>query len=221
MLTAIGPPSGPDVAPLVGLRERGEDDVRADRLDQTGALGQREELVWRAATLARGCCHRTSASTPDVASGTEVDDRLVEQDQLAAVQRPVQRVVRDEVQHRRPAHRRLVQLVPVATALLRAIHRGVGVVHELVRLGGPAAERDTDAGAHDEVGAAERERRGEDALDPLREVEERGVAGADREDRELVAAESARRCRPREPPRRAVRRSRPAAGRPPRDPCCR
>ena len=50
--------------PRRGLRARFVQHPRADRHDQAGLLGDREELVGRAPDPRSGCCQRSSASRP-------------------------------------------------------------------------------------------------------------------------------------------------------------
>ena len=54
--------------------------------DQAGLLGQRDELA-PAGRPPCGCCQRTSASTPMIAPRRQLDDRLVVEDELVALER--------------------------------------------------------------------------------------------------------------------------------------
>ena len=123
----------------------------------------------------------------------EVHERLVEEPQLAALESVLKLLLDRELLDGALAHRHVEQLRACAAALLRAVHRSVGVLHQargihiVPRLG----HRDPDAGAEAQLGAARVHRLGELPLKPVRDADGLEYA-ADRlaEDGELVAAEA-------------------------------
>ena len=146
-----------------------------------------------AATRPRsGCCQRDERLEPRHPPGGELDLRLVGDTQLAFVERRAQLGL-ELLPLRRACPQRLPEhLVAGAAALLRAVHRKVGVMDQ--RVGIRAAiegERDPDAARERDLAPRDRERRRERLRHPLREL--RGVvAVVERrsEHRELVAAET-------------------------------
>ncbi len=130
----------------------------------------------------------------------QLDDRLVEQRELAVVQGGAQPAdglrAADDV----GLHLRGVQLDAALSGLLRAVHREVGVAHEGAGGDVGLGEGDADAGRDADLGAAlDQIRLGEGDPQPVGDLEDAvlaggGVAGAvaDDERGELVAAEAGR-----------------------------
>ena len=81
-----------------------------------------------------GCCQRTSASKPTIRSVVEVDQRLVVDAQLAALDRAPEVVLHVDPVHRLVGHRRLEQRRSAADGVgLGADHRDLGLAEHLVR----------------------------------------------------------------------------------------
>ena len=93
-----------------------------------------------------GCCQRTSASTARTAPLAEVHDRLVEDPQLVALERPAQLVLGAQPAQDALAQHVVEELVAAAAALLGPVHGHVGVADQVGRLGvGVLGEGDADA----------------------------------------------------------------------------
>ena len=160
MLSVAGAPGGA-AARLV-------EHERADRHDQPGLLGQRDELA-RRDEAALGVVPAHERLGGDDVAGVEADDRLVLDGELAAVDRAAgARSLRPWRCRIAVVHRWLEARPAALAARLGLVHRDVGVADQLAgahRLG--AARGDADAGA-DATRLAARERalreRGDDAL---------------------------------------------------------
>ena len=107
---------------------------------------------------------------PDAHAGGELHDRLVVHFEVVVGDRVAQVVLEAEpIAHAR-VHVGVEQLVPRLAARLRVIHRGVGVAHDLVRVGVVRrAERDADARRREHFAPGDRKRRGQRLLDPERD----------------------------------------------------
>ena len=92
-------------------------------------------------TRRSGCGQRSSASAPSMRAAGEVDQRLVVQGELAALERAPQVGLGREAAAHALGHLRAEELVVGAPRLLGVVHRRVGVAHQ--RLGGVAVGADT------------------------------------------------------------------------------
>ena len=103
---------------------------------------------------------RTSASCFTTRSDAELDDRLVDGDELVALERALQRRLEAEPSGQLDAHGLVEPLDLAAPALLGAVHRGVGVAEQLdARLDVAAGGGDADRRGDEDLVAADRERR--------------------------------------------------------------
>ena len=82
-----------------------------------------------------GCSQRTSASSPTIALGRQVDDRLVVEPQLVAFDGPAQVVLEVEPLGVAAAHARLEDVVAGRGVGLRPVEGDLGVAEELARFG--------------------------------------------------------------------------------------
>ena len=78
-------PAEPGVAPGAELPAGGLGDQPAERHDQAGRLGERDELASAGSARASGWRQRTSASKPTIRAVGELDDRLVVRARTASV----------------------------------------------------------------------------------------------------------------------------------------
>ena len=160
-----------------------------------------------------GCCQRASASKPTTRSDPQVQDRLVVDRQLVALERGPQLRLDVEALEGVPAAERIEHRDAPGRVALRADERDLRLL-EHVAAAGAARRADRDAHARaDEPGAAvEVERRLELELDALGERRAAPSGSAVRQqDRERVAAESRHRVVRPDDTRDA--RCRPRAGR--------
>ena len=162
-----------------------------DRDDQTGLLGERDEVGRRQEAAVRVLPAHEGLHAHDRAGfhrdlGLEVDPELLTLDRLPECVLGVETIERslsgDVVeQHQAPA-----------AGLLRAVHRGVGVTNQILGvLLGIDRERDPDAGTGDHVAVREVEWKTERLEEPLSDRD--GillVAEVLAEHRELIAAEA-------------------------------
>ena len=146
-----------EVLPGTLLAARCVEHPFADRLDQPGVLGERDELAGRRPCRAPG---RSSARAPRRrwAPGRQVVDGLVVELQLVARQRGAQ--ARGQLE---PAVRAVgvgrVHGVAAAAGALGLVHRGVGVLEQVEGVRRVTrVEADADARAHLQLGAGDRER---------------------------------------------------------------
>ena len=159
------------------------------RNDQAGVLGERDEVAGRnEAELGVVPAHERFER--DRQPGTDVDDRLVVDDQLVALERAVQSG--DARQSVRGVGCFAVGLVLDAApaALLGAVHRVVGFAQQLGRVGLVARDRDADARAHEQGLGVDLERLLQDRRDAIdRGVHLEVVLHVFDDDDELVTAE--------------------------------
>ena len=124
-----------------GLLER----PLADRHDEAGLLGQVDELVRADEPALRVLPAQECLEAGDPPL-LQLDDRLVVQAQLAALERAVQVVAGAQVADGAVVRLDRVELGASAPGLLGAVHGGVGVAEQrLGRLELAARERDADA----------------------------------------------------------------------------
>ena len=169
-----------------------------------------------------GWRQRTRASTPAIAARVELDDRLVEDRELAAADAPFQLGREGVAGDDRRVHRRLEDRDAALAGCLGGVHRDVGVAQQLVGvLADPAADGDADAAADRDLLALDRERDLQRVDHALRD-RERAV------ELDLVRQQEANSSPPSRAARSSVRtqpgcarRQRPAAGRRPRGRACR
>ncbi len=163
----------------------------ADGHDQAGLLGQGDELP-RPDQAAVGVLPADQRLRPHRAAAPQAVDRLVQDPELAPLDRPVQGAVHGQAALGPGPHGLVEHLAPVAAPGLGPVHGGVGVLDQ--RLGPGAAARgqgDADAHGDEHLGVAERERRGGHLGDPLGDGQGVGLVGdALAQDGELVAAEA-------------------------------
>ena len=176
--------------PLDDLPRRRLEDRPAEGEDRAVLLGHPDELgrIDRAARRVVPADQRLDADDP--AAG-EHDDRLVGDGQVAAADASAelrrQRVAFDD----RAVHRRIEDLRPALAVRLGAVHRHVGVAQDLVDRGARPGRGDAGAAADDDLGAVDLERQLERGDDPMGDGQRlRDRRAADREQRELVAAEA-------------------------------
>ena len=106
-----------------------------------------------------GCAHRRSASTPVMRPVPGLDDRLVLGPELAAFRRAAQVAFEGRPLVGPMLLAQVDDLVAGAALALRLVHRGVGVLQELLRqLIGRARERDADARGHQDFADRQVER---------------------------------------------------------------
>ena len=185
-----------------------------ERDDQPALLGDGDERAGEHDALAR-VAPAHERLDPDDPALVEVDERLVVELELVALERVAEVVLELEALGHAPADGGVEELVARAAVVLGALHRGVGVAHE--RLGvvaAPVGDGDADAGADDDGSVAEHDRRGERVEQPLGDLDRAALAGqALAEDGELVAAEARERVAAARAAPRAARRARSAARR--------
>ena len=80
-----------------------------------------------------GWFHRSSASAPEIVPASQVHHRLVDQVELAVLERVPQVPLRAHPRERRDVHALLEEDVLAAPVFLRAVHRGVGVAQQILR----------------------------------------------------------------------------------------
>ena len=137
-----------------------------------------------------GCSQRTSASTAGPARGAEVEERLVVHDELVALDRSAEVRLQGDALERLLAQALVEHRAAAGAALLRRVHRGVGVAHQAVGVRRMVVGGDADGDGEEELAAVEDERRGDRGVETVGDrVDPIGV-GVGHEDRELVAAEA-------------------------------
>ena len=153
----------------------------------------------------------------------QVHDRLVEHDELVALEGPLEVALEREPGERGRVHARLEDLDAVLAVALGHVHRDVGVAQQLVgRLVARRQHRDPDAGVDEELLAALRERRLERGQQPLGDHGRRRRRGRVLDqDRELVAAHPGERVAVAERATQPLGDARPGARRPRRGRGCR
>ena len=183
----------PDLLPLRHRAARLGQRPLADRDDQPRVLGQTDERVRRHQTELRVLPPQERLGRHAATRG-EVDDRLDHQAELLVLDRPLEPSLEIEPGVERRAHVVVEHLDPRLAALLRLVHRGIGVVQQALRSAPRARHRDPEARRQPAVVAVELQR----ALDRLQEATgqlarlglgvHRVEPGA--QHRELVAAEA-------------------------------
>ena len=179
------------VTPGGELPARLAQDPRPDGDDEPVALGQRDEAQRRDDAEDRVVPAQERLDAADAAV-VERDQRLVDEVQLAVVERVAQAALELETLHRTLAHRVVEDLAARLAHLLGAVHRRVGVAQQRVRimLAG-SAEADANTGGHVAALAVEHERLVQGLGQAARHPERVGLAGdAGQQDGELVAAEA-------------------------------
>ena len=167
------------------------DDEAADLVDETGLLGDRNEERRRdGAELLRGPAHQRLDADDGQIAGAH--DRLVEDPEVALLDRPAERGLDLLLLERARLHRRVIGDRLALGAVLGVIHRDVGAADDLARRqagadGDGVADRDGDV----ELEAVDGEGLVE-TVDDRRRRPGGGVAHrlADQSDRELVAADA-------------------------------
>ena len=158
------------LGPARGLRAGGAQHPLAERDDQAGLLGERDELAGRdQAALRMVPAHqRLEAADPAV---LEANDRLVVQLEFGVgdgrAEIDLERVARLQP----PVHLPLEEPVGAAAVALGEIERHVGVLEQLIRAGAVGGrDRDADAGADLDRAAADLERLAEQVDDARGEL---------------------------------------------------
>ena len=129
------------------------------------------------------------------ASAVELDHRLVVQDELAVLDRPLEVGLQLESLQRRLVHGRLEDLVPALAALLGHVHRDVGVAEQLFGIPGLSLldHGDPEARPDEDLLPLQQERVLEHLHDPIGDVGRLdALAAVLQQDRELVAAQAGR-----------------------------
>ena len=135
------------LTPAVGDGTRPPQHPLADRDDQAGFFGQRDEVRWGdEAPLVLPAQQRLGAG--DAATGA-IELRLVVQAQLVALQGVVELVFKQQGVRRGRGHALAVDLNAVAAIALGLVHGQVGVAHQRDRVRAVLrVERQADAGGH-------------------------------------------------------------------------
>ncbi len=184
-------PAGPGIAPAGRLAAGRLEHPASERDDQPGLLGQRDERERRDQT-ADGVLPADERLEPDDPVAGEVHQRLVEDAQLATLDRAAQVVLHVDPVHRLVGHRRFEQGVAVRWIALGPDHRDLGLAEHLARRRPPGPpEGDPERRADEPFPAAHRERGPQLVADPLGDPA-RVVRIEDRvqDDPEFVAAET-------------------------------
>ncbi len=178
----------PVAQPAAGL----PDDPGADVDDQPALLGNVKEGV-RREQAALGMLPAEQRLGADQSPRREVDLRLVEEPQLAALEPALKLLLDRHGLDGALPHGRVEELGARAAALLGAVHRGVGVLDQAlaVDLLPGLGEREADRRAQPELGPAGGDRLGDRALEAVRDADglEHAAHGF-AQDGELVATET-------------------------------
>jgi hypothetical protein len=167
------------------------DHLPAERHDQPGLLGHRDERVGPddPALRVRPAGERLDPARP---AGHQVHDRLIVELDLVALDRELEVLLEAQALNRAREHGRVEPAVAAFALALGRVHREVGGPHQRVGVvRRPAGDRDPDAGPHVELGAVHRDRAREHEQDPLGDPRGRrrlGMLGE--QDGELVAADA-------------------------------
>src|SRR5581483_1296263 len=161
----------------------------ADRHDQAGLLDHRNKLARRDQPLVRVLPpdERLKALQP---AAVERDNRLVMEDEFAALDRAAQVIFQMQAAHGLRVHGLVENLVAGNAVRLGAVHRRIGVAQEVFRvLVTERAVRNADADGRKNLIPVQVEGLFEQLLNPLGHLT--GFADSDfiEQDRELVAAE--------------------------------
>ncbi len=189
-----GPRVGPQLVPLQRLAAGALLHPAPDRLDQTAVLGDRDE-VGRVEGPPLGMAPTDQRLEAGDLAGAEVDDGLVVERQLVAVEGVAQLPFHLQPLHRPRSHLGVEEDAAGAAALLGPVHRRVGVADQQLGVDVPifsrAGDGDADAGADEVVDAVDRERLGEGGGDAIGDRQRLVFVGeAIDQDPELVAAEA-------------------------------
>ena len=176
--------------PAHRLLDRGDHDVVADLVDQPALLGEGDERQGsqQAALGVRPAHQRLHG---DDLSADQVEDRLVVDDQLAAIGRATQAGLEVETVDRRLVHLVGEHLVAVLAGRLGRVHGQVRVAQQLVDAGARGAVGDPDARRRADLRGRQRHGCLEHPEDALGDAG--GVVGPGQlvdEDGELVAAQA-------------------------------
>ena len=136
-----------------------------------------------------GWFHRSNASTPQIRCVARVEDRLVRQGQLAALERDRQVHAQLELAVGDVVHVGVEQRDPRLSVALRGVHRDVGRSQQIHGVCRALRAHDAGAGAHGEVAGAHVHRQGKALQRALREQQRFGFVGVFQQDGELVAAQ--------------------------------
>ena len=98
----------------------------ADRDDEAGFLGDRQELV-RCEQSAHRVGPPQERLHADAHPGLKLDDRLVEESELVVLDRALQRIFERETCERSSTEADVEPLETISTAFFRVIHRRVGI----------------------------------------------------------------------------------------------
>ena len=208
------------VAPDRGLRARGAQHPPADVDDHPGLLEQGDEEVGIDDAANRVLPAQQRLDAGDRA-GLERADRLVDEEELVAIERGAQVELELPVIEHGRVHLGREHDVAVLAGRLRLVQRDVGVAQQLARCAA-VADRDADARGHRDRGAGELERLAQHLEQTFGDELGRGTVGvALGEHDELVAAEPADRLAAAEHGFEPGRRPRAAAGRRRRGRACR
>ena len=162
----------------------------ADRPDQVGLLGDRDELAG---------CHQPALGVRPADERLEVlglatlqlHQRLVVQAELVALDGQAQLALQVQAPQRMQVHVRAEHGRAGLAPALRGVHGHVRVAQQLVHARvGLIAEADADAGRDEDVLAVDGERHGQRVADALGHV--LGITGVLEQDGELVAAQPGR-----------------------------
>ena len=170
-------------------------DPAADRHDQAGLLGERDEAV-RLQQAALGVLPAQQRLEPADHTVLEAHHRLVVQLELVVGDRALEVGLQLEAGEHDLVHRGLEHPVAALAVALGDVHGSVGVADQVVGVGGAAVpgHRDAEARAHDQLLLVQPQRLGEGLDDAFGGV--RGLLEALhvlQEDRELIPAEAGRR----------------------------
>ena len=180
--------------PVADLRSRGPQDPFADVADQPDLLRELDELRRRDQDLGPRSTPPDQRFDTAHASAAEVHDRLVLEQELLPVESEAQRGLGVEARQRVPLELRVEDLHAVASELLGAVHRRVGVREQLGRcaLRAAAAGRHADRERDRDLTSADLDRPVQSGPDALHGREcGRSVGEVLAEHHELVAAEAA------------------------------
>ena len=177
------------VLPAAQLCAGGLEDPAADRDDVPVGLGQRDEAVGRQAPARRvlPADQRLDAGDP---LGLELDQRLVLEEQLVALQRQAELAAELHALHELLAHDRLEARHAALARVLGGVHREVGVPEHVVRGDVGTGALQAEARRRGDLAPVEDERRLERAAQALGDLPRLvGAREILEQDGELVAAE--------------------------------
>src|SRR3954469_19712271 len=162
----------------------------AERRDEAGLLGQADELG-RADDAVAGTVPADERLDADQALVGDVEDRLVVDAELLALDGAAQVALGAQPDERVVAHLLVEELVAPASALLRLVHRGVGLAQHRLGALRPRGDRDPDARRHEDLAAGlERDRPLPRVGDAPRDGDRLALGRDLAADDELVAAEA-------------------------------